>query len=440
MSNATAERALLSLAIDHADIFWRCEQAGLDERKFTSTERQRIYRFLKAAHNNGTKPDRLLVASKIEASRSENCILELAAVPTYEEVPIVHAEGYLREVMAQWKRKRFDQLSREAKERMKEDPDAACGWLAGELAQLESSSIDVKTVDAVAAEVEEGWKEAAKGRFIGVPSWSLQMNNIIGCYRKKIVTGIGAATNAGKSIMAKQEFMHCGMELKHPVALITPEDPDDMVVSSMAGMYGKVDTFALDMGLKRGNIQEGITALEGIKGYPMFIVDMPMTGELLESTMTLLKAKYGVEFMIIDHLHYIRQPDIRETRAKYEHIMGIISGATKTLEVSTLMFAQLSREANKSNRPPRLSDFKETGSIENEIRIGGMLWIDPRSGHRIIHVEKCKGYASPERLIHLQGRSDNIPGFDNVPLSDRRDKEEVFKAWTTAEDTKGAWR
>ena len=421
----TAERALISLAIDDPTVFFGAEQQGVNDESFACQQRQRIWRFLRIANNAGKKPDRLMLASKIEASKSERCMAEFAMIPATGDVFRHHAEDYVKTVMQDWKRWRFKQLSKEAEQKMKEgeEPDIVSHWLAGELTQLESSAIKIRTVDGITNDVAQIWEDAAKGVSVGVPSCLKWFNKIAGCYRRKMVTGIGATTNAGKSTLAKMEFLHCGMTLQRPVCLITPEDSEDMVVSSMAGIASNINTFALDMGMRRADRSAGLEGLQRIKGYPMWVIDMPQTGDNLEATMTLMKAKYGVELIIIDHLHYIRQPNIPDPRHRYSHIMGIISGATKTLEVSTLMFAQLSRESNKSGRPPRLSDFKETGDIENEIRTGGMMWVDPNTGYRVIHLEKCKGYGDERRLIYLKNRPDNVPGFDEVPHEQWPDDE-----------------
>jgi replicative DNA helicase len=439
-TNETAERSLISLVCDHPEVYWECERKGVSEESFNCTARKRIWRFIHTAHSAGKKPDRLMVAAKVESSKSDSCVKEFEQVPASGEVFKHHAPVFIEEVVKAWKRRRFKQLQFEAEEKMKyDDPDVVAHWLASELAQLESHAIDVKTIDSVAPQVEQGWQDARSGKLVGVPSGFKQFNQIIGCYRKKIVTGIGATTNTGKSIIAKMEAMHCAIELSIPCVLITPEDPDEMVVSSMAGIRGRTNTFALDMGLQRGNMTKGVESLYRIKGHPLYIIDMPQTGETLEAAMNLMKAKYGVELVIIDHLHYIRQNNIQDPRVKYDYLMGIISGNTKILDVSTLMFAQLSREANKAGRPPRLSDFKETGNIENEIRTGGMAWTDPgKEKYRIVHFEKSKGYASERRLAFLEPRGDNVPGFDEVPREKWPSDETVMMPWK--EKGKDQWK
>ena len=436
----TAERALISLALDNPEIYFHADQKGVHDESFADPQRQRIWRFIRTASTAGKKPDRLMVACKVEASKSERCMAEFALIPDSGDVLRHHAQHYIEEVLRDWKRWRFKQLQAEASEKMKEgeEPDVVSHWLASELVQLESSAINVHTVDSLESEVRDIWDEAAKGNSVGVPSCMPWFNRIAGCYRRKLVTGIGATTNAGKSTLAKMEALYCGIELQRPVCLITPEDSRDMVLSSMVGISKRMNTFALDMGMARADRAAGIEGLTRLKGHPIYIVDQPMTGELLEATMTLMKARYGVELIIIDHLHYVREPTIPDPRLRCSHLMGIISGATKTLEVSTLMFAQLSRESNKTGRPPRLSDFKESGDIENEIRTGGMMWVDPNTGYRVIHLEKCKGYGDERRLIYLKERSNNVPGFDEVPFEDWPDDEATLDPGRQKE--KGQWK
>ena len=78
--------------------------------------------------------------------------------------------------------------------------------------------------------------------------------------------------------------------------------------------------------------------------------------------------KYGVKLVVVDYLSLVRPRDSRLQR--YEQI-GDISRSLKQLalrnEITVLAAQQLSRELEKrDDRRPRMSDFRESGSIEQD--------------------------------------------------------------------------
>jgi replicative DNA helicase len=85
--------------------------------------------------------------------------------------------------------------------------------------------------------------------------------------------------------------------------------------------------------------------------------------------------KYGIKLVVIDYLQKVR-PSERHEKRTYE--IGEISSRLKALAVETnvamLTMAQLNRENTKDKgRPPRLSDLADSGQIERDADLVGLI-------------------------------------------------------------------
>ena len=84
--------------------------------------------------------------------------------------------------------------------------------------------------------------------------------------------------------------------------------------------------------------------------------------------------------IVIDYLQLISGTDSRVPREQQiSEISRGIKSLAKELEVPVLVLSQLNREAEKENRAPRLSDLRESGSIEQDADVVLLLAKDRES-------------------------------------------------------------
>jgi replicative DNA helicase len=87
-----------------------------------------------------------------------------------------------------------------------------------------------------------------------------------------------------------------------------------------------------------------------------------------------LHARHPIGFIIVDYLQLLSPTDPKVPREQQvaEMSRGLKSLA-KELEVPVLVLSQLNRAAEKENRTPKLSDLRESGSIEQDADVVLML-------------------------------------------------------------------
>jgi replicative DNA helicase len=87
--------------------------------------------------------------------------------------------------------------------------------------------------------------------------------------------------------------------------------------------------------------------------------------------------QYGIKLFVIDYLQLLHST-ARRAENRQQEIADISNGVkalAKELNVPVIVLSQLNREMEKDkNRRPRMSDLRESGSIEQDADLVGLLY------------------------------------------------------------------
>ncbi len=88
--------------------------------------------------------------------------------------------------------------------------------------------------------------------------------------------------------------------------------------------------------------------------------------------------QHGIKLFVIDYLQLLNSTARRAQENRQQEIADISSGVkalAKELNVPVIVLSQLNRELEKDkSRKPRLSDLRESGSIEQDADLVGLLY------------------------------------------------------------------
>ena len=136
----------------------------------------------------------------------------------------------------------------------------------------------------------------------------------------------------------------------------------------------------------------------------LFVYDSNFSIESVVSRCRSVAAKEGpIDLIVIDHLHLLKTSHrVGGTRERMEHISSCLKPLAKELDCVCLSLVQPSRDMQKEERPPRLSDLKDSGSLENDAdRVLALYPPKYDSGGS----EQDRGTLNPEvRLFQLKMR------------------------------------
>lgn len=107
----------------------------------------------------------------------------------------------------------------------------------------------------------------------------------------------------------------------------------------------------------------------------------------------------GLSLVVIDYLTLITPIDRKQSREQQvAEISRSIKQMAGSLKVPVLVLAQLNRESDKEERRPRLSDLRESGSIEQDSDRVWFLWNDAKNTSQdnewldlVLFQAKCRG-------------------------------------------------
>jgi replicative DNA helicase len=128
--------------------------------------------------------------------------------------------------------------------------------------------------------------------------------------------------------------------------------------------------------------------------------------------------QHGIKLFVIDYLQLLNSTSRRTDQNRQQEIADIssgIKGLAKELEVPVIVLAQLNRELEKDrSRKPRLSDLRESGSIEQDADLVCLLY-DPNRGDEedAAQLREDQSEGKPVNLLIAKQR--NGPTGD-VPL------------------------
>ena len=96
-----------------------------------------------------------------------------------------------------------------------------------------------------------------------------------------------------------------------------------------------------------------------------------------------MSQQHGIKLFVIDYLQLLHSTARRSQDNRQQEIAEISSGIkalAKELNVPVIVLAQLNREIEKDkSRKPRMSDLRESGSIEQDADLVGLLY-KPNAG------------------------------------------------------------
>jgi replicative DNA helicase len=135
----------------------------------------------------------------------------------------------------------------------------------------------------------------------------------------------------------------------------------------------------------------------------------------------------GMKVLAVDYLQLITASEGRERREQIDAISRSMKLLAKELKIPIILLAQLNRAIERDgNRKPRLSDLRESGAIEQDADVVGMLYSAeqqqsdaPQSGPRNINLYIAKQRAGPSGSDVQFSFRPELTRFDPVSLIDQ---------------------
>jgi replicative DNA helicase len=283
--------------------------------------------------------------------------------------------------------------------------------------RVDSSAQPVKVlVKTAIATIEEFWHR--QGALTGLGTGFVEFDRLTSGLHKGDMVVVAARPSMGKTALAMNIAEHVALELKQPVAVFSLEMKAEALMLRMLCSLARVNLRHVREGfLSEEDLAKLRTAAGRIASAPLFIDDSADLSILqLRGRARRLHLQYQVKLFIVDYLQLLHSTARRAENRQQEiaEISRGVKALAKELGAPVLVLSQLNRELEKREKgaKPRLSDLRESGAIEQDADVVGLLY-DPTGGD---DDSKQKAEESDTRAISLLiAKQRNGPTGD-VPL------------------------
>ncbi len=196
---------------------------------------------------------------------------------------------------------------------------------------------------------------------------------------------IAARPSMGKTSLAMNIVEHVVLELNQPVGVFSLEMSAESLILRMLCSIARVNLRSIREGFMHETDFPKLTSAAGKLAKSKLLIDDSAGLSILDlrARARRMHQQHGVKLFVIDYLQLLHSTARRSQDNRQQEIADISSGIkalAKELNVPVIVLAQLNRELEKDkSRKPRLSDLRESGAIEQDADLVGLLY-KPSSG------------------------------------------------------------
>jgi replicative DNA helicase len=206
----------------------------------------------------------------------------------------------------------------------------------------------------------------------GIPSGFAGLDNILAGFQKSDLIILAARPSMGKTTFALDIARNAALQYKASVGIFSLEMSDQQLVDRLLAAEAGVDSWKLRTG-KLSNDQEFQAvqdAMAKLSEASIHIDDQPGTNILkMRSSARRLKNEHGLDLLIVDYLQLMSPTSTKASDSMVQQVTEIsrsLKILARELDVPVLALSQLSRAVEQRGGKPRLSDLRDSGSIEQD--------------------------------------------------------------------------
>jgi replicative DNA helicase len=221
--------------------------------------------------------------------------------------------------------------------------------------------------------------EKQEGRLItGLATGYHQLDELTSGLQAGEMIVLAARPSMGKTSILLNMAEHMAVVDKCPVAVFSMEMSKEQLAQRLLASHARFDLRQMRRGMITPEDWNGLqTAAGNLEQAPMYIDDSPMLTMLaLGAKARRLKSAYDIKCIYVDYLQLMTWGGSGGT-PRHEQITEIsrgIKAIARDLEIPIVCAAQLNRgPADRDTHRPRMSDLRESGSIEQDADVVTLL-------------------------------------------------------------------
>lgn len=206
----------------------------------------------------------------------------------------------------------------------------------------------------------------------GVPSGFPALDNLLSGFHPSDLVILAARPSMGKTSLALDIARNAAVRHDVPVGIFSLEMSSEQLIDRMLAAESFVNSWSMRTGQIKseedfGRIRD---ALETLSKAPIFIDDKPGNNILaMRAVARRLKRERGIGLIVVDYLQLMAPTSAKASDSMVQQVTEIsrsLKSLARELNVPVIALSQLSRDVEKRGGKPRLSDLRDSGSIEQD--------------------------------------------------------------------------
>lgn len=248
----------------------------------------------------------------------------------------------------------------------------------------------------VGATLEEAFERIDRlskhgGEMRGIPTGFADLDNILAGLQHSDLIILAARPSVGKTALAIDIARNVANKTKLPVGIFSLEMSKDQIVDRLIASQAGVDLWKLRTGrLSNEGLDNDFSRIQQALGVlaeiPIYIDDSASANILqMRALARRLQASKGLGLIVVDYLQLMesRNPQVNTVQQVTE-ISRSLKGLARELNIPVLALSQLSRSVEFRSPPrPRLSDLRESGSLEQDADVVLFIYREKEMGETV---------------------------------------------------------
>ncbi len=209
-----------------------------------------------------------------------------------------------------------------------------------------------------------------KGALRGIPTGFKSLDKMLAGFQNSDLIILAARPSMGKTTLALDFARLVATNHNIPVGIFSLEMDSTQLVDRMLAAESRVNAWNLRTGqLSTDNdfsrLRDG---LDRLSRAPIYIDDQSSnTISKMRSFARKLKIEHGLGLVIVDYLQLMATSKTHDSMVnQVTEISRSLKGLARDLNVPVIALSQLSRNVEQRGGKPRLSDLRDSGSIEQD--------------------------------------------------------------------------
>ena len=268
-----------------------------------------------------------------------------------------------------------------------------------------------------------------KGLLRGIPTGFTELDSMLSGLQPSDLIILAARPSVGKTTLALDMARMSATVHNKSVLIFSLEMSSQQLVDRMLSAESRVNAWNLRTGRLNGDkdFSQLRDSLDKLSKAKIYIDDQPGNSIVrMKATARRIKAEKGLDLIMVDYLQLMTTTKNYDSMVnQVTEISRSLKALAKELDVPVLALSQLSRAVESRGGKPRLSDLRDSGSIEQDADVVMFIHREDKGKDESeqtniaeILIEKHRNGPTGKVELYFDGKTTSFLNLEKSNLSD----------------------